>query len=56
MADSEENERQIAARRLAHVLEEHGIAQPQKRTVVYVWIGMLIGCLIGVLIGWLIWA
>jgi hypothetical protein len=30
MAKPEENERQIAARRLAQILEEHGIARPQK--------------------------
>jgi hypothetical protein len=56
MTGSEENEREVAARRLADILGEHGIAQPQKRMVVYVWVGMLIGCLIGLLIGWLIWA
>ena len=56
MPESEQNEHQIAARRLATILEEHGIAQPRKRTVVYVWISMLIGCLVGLLIGWLIWA
>ena len=55
MANSEENERQIAARRLAHTLEQHGIARPQKHAVFYILIGILIGCSIGLFIGWLIW-
>src|SRR5690349_13551325 len=32
MAKSEENERQIAARRLGHILEEHGIARHRTAT------------------------
>jgi type III secretory pathway component EscT len=55
MANSEENKRQIAARRLAHILTEHGIAQPQKHAFTFILIGILIGFSIGLLIGWLIW-
>ena len=55
MAKPEENERQIAARRLAQILEEHGIARPQKHAFALVLIGLLIGCFIGLFIGWLIW-
>jgi hypothetical protein len=49
------NQRQIAARRLAHILEEHGIARPQKHTFALILVGILIGCFIGLFIGWLIW-
>jgi len=55
MANSEENKRQIAARRLAHILAEHGIAQPQKHAFTFILIGILIGFSIGLFIGWLIW-
>jgi hypothetical protein len=47
MAKPEGNQRQIAARRLAQILEEHGIARPQKHAFALV--------LVGLLIGWLIW-
>lgn len=56
MANSEENGRQIAARRLARVLEDHGIARPHKHILAFIAAGILIGCLIGLFIGWLIWA
>ena len=55
MAKHEENERQIAARRLTHVLEEHGIARPRNHAFALILVGVLIGCLIGLFIGWLIW-
>jgi hypothetical protein len=51
MANSEETERQIAAGRLAHILEEHGIVRPQKHGIAYILIGALIGCSIGLFIG-----
>jgi hypothetical protein len=54
MAKPEENEPQIAARRLAQILEEHGIA-PQKHAFALILVGLLIGCFIGLFIGWLIW-
>jgi len=55
MAKPEEHERQIAAQRLAHILEEHGIARPKKHTFALILLGILIGCFIGLFIGWLIW-
>ena len=55
MAKSQETQRQIAARRLGHILEEHGIARPQKHAFALVVVGILIGCFIGLFIGWLIW-
>ena len=55
MAKSEENECQIAARRLGHILEEDGIARPQTHALALILVGILIGCIIGLFIGWLIW-
>jgi hypothetical protein len=55
MAKPEEDERQIAARRLAHILEEHGVARLQEHTFALILVGTLIGCFIGLFIGWLIW-
>ena len=36
MANSEENGRQMAARRLAHILEEHGIVRQRKHALAYI--------------------